>query len=148
MKTRRFAVAVAVLSVGFAGAVYAGKAAKKAIILPAEEVKFFPMDPKNPEGGQMAVASGDPQKGPSAIYLKLKPGSPPIHAHAADYHAVLISGKAKHWVDGEEGNAKEMGPGSYWFQPGKQMHGDTCVGPEDCLLFLSLNKKFDFQPKK
>lgn len=149
MKTNRIAVAVAVLAVGFAGAVFAGKAvSKRAIILSADEVKFFPMNPNDPNGGQMAIASGDPQKGASAIYLKLKPGTPPIHTHSSDYHAVLISGKARHWEDGKESSAKVMGPGSYWFQPAKQHHGDHCVGPEDCLVFISLDQKFDFVPKQ
>ena len=145
-KINRTWVVVAVLA--FSGAVYAGKAAAKSmVVLPYSEAKWFPIDPKNPEGPQLAVASGDPQKGPSAVYLKLKKGSAGIHSHTADYHAVLVSGTARHW-DGEDGSqAKELNAGSYWFQPGKKDHGDECVSDE-CVIFLQLASKFDFIPAR
>jgi hypothetical protein len=35
-------------------------------------------------------------------------------------------------------------PGSYWFQPGNQAHGDECLSDE-CLIFVSWQGKMDVQ---
>ena len=34
--------------------------------------------------------------------------------------------------------------GSYVFQPGKQVHDDTCKGTTDCILFIHQRAKGDF----
>ena len=44
----------------------------------------------------------------------------------------------------ETGETRELPPGSYVFQPGGEMHGDACVGPEDCVLVLSQSVAADF----
>jgi hypothetical protein len=39
---------------------------------------------------------------------------------------VLLEGKAKHWPEGtSDDEAKVLGAGGYWFQPGNQAHTDT-----------------------
>ena len=44
----------------------------------------------------------------------------------------------------ETGESRELPPGSYVFQPGGEMHGDACGGPEDCAIMLSQSVAADF----
>ena len=105
-------------------------------IVPIESATFRPVSPTLPDGAQMAVLWGDPSAGPSAVLLKLKKGSTPLHTHSSDYHLVVLKGIAKHWSEGQsEVDAKPLGPGSYWFQPGNQVHGDSCL-TEECLVHV------------
>jgi beta-alanine degradation protein BauB len=97
-------------------------------------------------GPEIAIVSGDLQKG-GAFFLKLPAGAKPgLHTHSADYHAVLISGAHKHWQPGEDKKAKVLPPGSYWYQPGKQAHGDECTGAEPCVIYVVMDGAFDFAP--
>ncbi len=119
-------------------------ASKAAMIVTAfEDAKFEPVNPKLPDGPQMAVLWGDPAQGPSTMLLKLKKGSVPLHVHTADYHLVVLEGTMKHWAGTEtEDEAKPLGPGSSWFQPGDQVHGDSCLTAE-CLMYVSWKGKRD-----
>lgn len=114
------------------------------VVTPFEKAKFVPMNPKRPDGAQIAVLWGDPTTGPSAALLKYpKSDSGSMHSHTSDYHLVVLEGKAKHWAKGEpEASAPLLGPGSYWFQPGKQPHADTCLS-DHCLMFIKWSGKED-----
>src|SRR5262252_7619469 len=96
-------------------------------------------EPAPDTGGYRLVAPSALQfqaADPSKPGLKLPAGAKPgLHSHTADYHAVLISGAHKHWQPGEEKKAKVLAPGSYWYQPGKQAHGDECTGSEPCIVY-------------
>jgi quercetin dioxygenase-like cupin family protein len=86
------------------------------------------------------------------MLLKFKKGEGRLHYHSSDYHLVLLQGTMKHWAEGEKvGGVKTLGPGSYWFQPGDQAHGDNCL-TEDCLMFVKWEGKRDARlaetPKK
>jgi quercetin dioxygenase-like cupin family protein len=112
------------------------------VVTAFEDAKFVPVDPARPDT-QMAVLWGDPAKGPSAMLLKFKMGRGRLHFHTADYHLVLLQGTMKHWAEGEqEVDAKLLGPGSYWFQPGTQVHADSCLSDE-CLMFVKWEGKRD-----
>lgn len=129
--------------IGLAAAGASAESQKQMIVLPSRDAKFIPFDPAHPEGPQFAVLSGDPKMGPVAVLLKLKKGSGPLHSHSADYHGMLIQGSARHWAQGQqEADAKVLDPGSYWFQPGGQVHGDACLSDE-CLIFASFEGRMD-----
>ncbi len=137
LRSPRFQVvglAAACLLAGFA---LGAAATSPMVVTPFENAKFVPMDPQRPNGAQVAVLWGDPTTGPSAALLKYpKSDSGRMHIHTADYHLVVLQGKAKHWAKGEqEASAPTLGPGSYWFQPGSQPHADTCLSDE-CLMFI------------
>ncbi|HKE15755.1 MAG TPA: cupin domain-containing protein [Kofleriaceae bacterium] len=118
---------------------------KASVIVPIADAKFMPMDPAMPAGPAVAALDGDPTKGKSSVLLKLKKGSAPLHIHSADYHAVLVSGQTKHWDKGQdEKSAKTLGPGSYWFQPGKQPHGDACL-TDECIIYVTWAGKMDMK---
>jgi quercetin dioxygenase-like cupin family protein len=115
---------------------------KQMVVTAFEDAKFAPVDPARPDT-QMAVLWGDPAKGPSAMLLKFKKGRGRLHFHTSDYHLVLLQGTMKHWAGGEqEADAKLLSPGSYWFQPGTQVHVDSCLSDE-CLMFVKWEGKRD-----
>jgi hypothetical protein len=128
--------------VGFVIGVFADDA-KRMVVTPFQDAKFVPLDSAQPDVAQIAVLWGDPTKGPSAMLLKLKKYGGSLHYHTSDYHLVLLQGTMKHWAVGtQEADAKPLGPGSYWYQPGNQAHGDSCLSDE-CLMFLKWEGKRD-----
>jgi uncharacterized protein DUF4437 len=142
MKTLKLSVLLAVTA-GLAFA--AGTATKKQLLLiPAGDAKFAPNDPSQPQGPQSAILNGDPKSGPVSFLLKYR-GTSPLHSHTSDYQAVLISGSAAHYAEGKDGEAKASGPGTFWFQPGKQVHGDRCES-EECIIYVSMPGGMDFIP--
>lgn len=117
--------------------------AKPMVVVPAGGAKFTPLDPARPDGPQMAVLWGDPATGPSSVLLKFKRASGALHIHSADYHLIVLEGTMKHWAANEtEAAVKPMAPGSYWFQPGGQPHGDSCV-TDECVMFINWAGKRD-----
>jgi hypothetical protein len=128
--------------VGFAAGAFANDK-KHMVVTPIQDARFVPVDPARPNGPQIAVLWGDPDKGPSSMLLKLRKGQGRLHTHTSDYHLVVLQGTTKHWAAGEqEADAKLLEPGSYWFQPGNQAHGDTCV-TDECLMFVKWEGKRD-----
>jgi hypothetical protein len=130
----------------FAGVLTAAQQGRAAHVTDAKAVTFVPLDPSNPGGIQVSTITGDLMgKGPVVFFMKLPKGPAPLHSHTAGYHATVISGEAKHWPAGGEKAAQVLGPGSHWYQPGKQNHGDECVSAQ-CLLLLQVEGGFDFIP--
>ena len=96
----------------------------------------------------VAVLRGDPSTGANVRLIKLPAGFvAPNHAHTGDYHGVNLTGTWKHTFI-ETGEVRELPPSSYVFQPGGEMHGDACVGPEDCVLMLQQSVAADFIPQE
>jgi quercetin dioxygenase-like cupin family protein len=92
---------------------------------------------------KMAVVSGDPATGENVRMLRLPPGYVvPTHKHTNDYHAVNLTGIWRHWDDG--GEKVDLPTGSSVFQPGQVMHGDACVGPEECIIWVYQPAAADF----
>jgi quercetin dioxygenase-like cupin family protein len=119
------------------------QAAERMVVTPIEEARFVPIDPARPDGAQVSVLWGDPAQGPSAMYLRFKKGGGVLHRHTADYHLVVLQGTMKHWSgDQQEAQARPLGPGSFWFQPGQQAHADSCL-TDECLMFVKWEGKRD-----
>ncbi len=114
---------------------------KQMIVVPFQDARFVPLDAAQP--GELAVLWGDPTKGSSAMLVKFKKGVGRPHYHSSDYHLTLLQGTMKHWAEGErEEDAKPLGPGSYWFQPGNQVHTDACL-TDECVMFVYWPDKRD-----
>jgi hypothetical protein len=127
---------------GLAAGVLAAPA-KQMVLVPSQDVKFVPIDPARPDEAAYAVLRGDPARGPSAMLLRFGKGSGALHHHSSDYELVLLEGTMKHRTASEpEAAARPLGPGSYWFQPGKQVHADSCL-TDECLMFVSWAGKRD-----
>jgi hypothetical protein len=143
MKWIAGAAAFAAVAVGGYAVGAAGKASTQ---LPAAELKWDPYAPGVPL--QVAKLWGDRTKGAYGMLLKLPAGfEAGVHAHTADYRAVLVSGTWIHPDDGQSvAGSKELTPGSYVMQPGKAFHNDKCKEGADCILFVTQDAKGDFIP--
>lgn len=148
MKAVKWIVALAVaVAVGFGGGVMA--AGKKDMALTgADEVQFQPLDPNDKEGKgpAAAVVFGDMKgKGPVGILLRVPAdGRATPHTHTSDYYGVMIKGTEHNYAPGPD-EGKALGPGSYWFQPGKQPHDNHCEAGAECLAFIYFPKGFDMK---
>ena len=149
IKWKLTAVAVSGLVVlgGLVGVSYAKPPKPGYVLVPAGAASFALLDPKNPQGLQQAILSGDPNVGPVAFIMKFPKGRLPVHFHSSDYYGWVVEGKMKHWLPGKEAEAAENGPGSFWFQPGGAggVHDDECVS-ETCKLYVMMTGKFDAIP--
>jgi hypothetical protein len=148
MKSMKWAAVVTVcVALGFAGGVFAAAAKKEMAVTPAADVKWQSLDPKDTEGKgpQMSVVFGDPKKkgSPLGFLLKVPAGVAGAHTHTSDYWAVEIKGNEHNFTGADEGPA--LGPGSTWFQPGKQVHNNHCEAGE-CVVFIYTPNGFDYQP--
>jgi hypothetical protein len=109
---------------------------RKMTITAIEDARFAPVDPRRPQGAQMAVLWGDPNTGPSATLLRLNKGVSALHVHSADYHGVMLEGSLQHWERGQsQAEAKPLRAGSHWFQPGDVPHTDACL-TDQCLMYV------------
>ena len=113
-----------------------------AIHLPATALKWEPFAPGAPV--DVAPLWGDRTKpGEFGMFLRLRAGQETgMHAHTADYRGVNVQGI---WVRTIQGDPvpKELPPGSFVFQPGKQFHNDLCKGPVDCVLLIHQHSMAD-----
>jgi quercetin dioxygenase-like cupin family protein len=130
---------------------YVAGAAKKVegVMLAADEIKWEPYDPKTPENPlKVAILWGDRFKSKDFAMLLKVPGGAPAnwHSHSVDYHAVNVAGTWQHAL--ADGKMKDLPPGSYVFQPGKQLHGDACKAGTDCIIFAHQHGKNDYIPGK
>jgi quercetin dioxygenase-like cupin family protein len=111
----------------------------------ADKMDWKEMAPGSPL--KIVILWGDRTQGEYAMLLKIPAGFvAPIHAHTGDYYGLNLTGTWRHSFDG--GEEKALPPGSYVFQPGMGMHGDACVGPDECILFIHQHVKGDFIPKQ
>jgi hypothetical protein len=112
------------------------------VVVPFERAPFTSVDLRFPDGAQIAVLWGDPSSGPSAMLIKSEKGPFPLHSHSSDYHLVVLRGTVKHWEEGHtEDQAQPLAPGSYWFQPGNKVHGDSCLADECVVQIVWLGKR-------
>lgn len=113
-----------------------------------EDLKFVPFGEGSPV--QMSLLWGDPATGPVGFLLKIPPGfDAGMHSHTSNYRAVILDGKALHWIDSEDKAAvKPVGEGGYWSQPGGQVHGDANPGDQPALALVIFDGPVDFIPAK
>src|SRR5262245_39222363 len=144
----------AVFASGLVGGVFGaspdGGGSPRMIVVRYEDAKYTPLDPAHPEEAQIAVLRGDPDTGPSSMLMKMRKAPGDMHSHTADYELVLIEGRMKHRPEGQsEERTPVLGPGSYWYQPGMQLHADSCLS-DVCVMFITWAGKRDAieAPKK
>lgn len=115
------------------------------IVRPIETLQFSPKKPGEP---QISPVKGNPEREASSIVMKMGRGAFPLHTHTANYQLVVIKGVMKHWdAKGSRQSAPRMGPGSFWYQPAGQPHGDACES-EECVWFISFDGARDFAEAK
>lgn len=67
----------------------------------------------------------------------------PAHAHSGGYYAILVAGRFQHWEEGDADRGPVMTAGSHFYQPGGNVHYDSCLGPEDCIVSVSFPERAD-----
>lgn len=93
------------------------------------------------------LAGAPPATGVHVRLVELPAGyAAPDHAHTGDYRGVSLTGTWRR-ATLENGESRELPPGTYVFQPGGEMHGDACVGGVDCVPMLSQSVAADFIPR-
>jgi anti-sigma factor ChrR (cupin superfamily) len=145
-KPTKWIAGATLLAVVAVGGYAVGAGGKPSTVLAAADLKWEPYAPGVPL--QVAKLWGDRTKGAYGMLLKLPAGfEAGVHAHTADYKAVVVAGT---WFHTDEGQAiagsKELPPGSFAIQPGKAMHNDRCKEGTDCILFIMQDAKGDFIP--
>ena len=109
----------------------------------SDSIAWKPVDPKKPDGVQMFVVWGNPNRGASMILLKFPAGTDVgWHWHTAAYQGVVIQGKHTHTFKGAA--PQTGGPGSVWSQPARQVHDDKCEEGGDCIVVAYFHGKLDF----
>ncbi|WP_206185409.1 DUF4437 domain-containing protein [Sphingosinicella sp. CPCC 101087] len=129
-------LSVALIASPAPGAGQAAPAQIENAYVPAEQIPFADEAPGQPQ--QLGPLWGNRAEGPAGTLLKVPGGfRAPIHAHTADYRAVVISGTWTHWVpETGEGMGLELRPGAYWTQKADQPHGDACMSESECVILL------------
>ncbi|TPM21441.1 DUF4437 domain-containing protein [Mesorhizobium sp. B2-3-6] len=116
--------------------------------LPASKIPYVSEAPDQPQ--RLGPLWGERAKGPAGTLLKV-PGNwhAPVHAHTADYRAVVIQGLWAHWqMDGGEASKVELPPGSYWTQKANEMHADACLSKTECVILLINTEPYEtYLPK-
>jgi hypothetical protein len=133
------------LLIGGLGSI-AATSSSQMIVKPAETLHYVVEYPNQPSSPGLAVVRGDPAKTAISALIRMKKSVLPMHSHTSDYQAVVIQGTMKHWAKGEsEAQAPRLGPGSWWYQPGKQVHTDACLD-EECVIYVHNTGKLDTIP--
>ena len=119
---------------------------KKAVIVPASDLKWTELDPSGAPGVKVADVWGDHTKGAYGGFTKFPAGfTPPLHTHPHDMKIAVISGTFIHAPEGKP--EVRLGPGSYLMQPGgNYRHTTSCDKASECLFFIEGSGKFDLKP--
>ena len=129
----------------------AAAAKKTAKLVPVGDMKWSPLMPDMADGPQVAFVLGDPKsKGNVSFFLKMANNfNSGLHTHNSDYQATVVSGMFTNQLAGEsDADAKQMGPGSWWWEPAKEPHLNRCVSADGCVVFVAVNGPFSFNPVK
>lgn len=109
------------------------------------EVKWSPFDPKQPNGIQVAVLAGDPQKkGTFVMRAKFPSGSEVAsHHHTTAEYCSILSGRLliAFGVKPDKSKAMELGPGGFFWLKGGEHHHVWV--PEETIIDFSAEGPFD-----
>jgi quercetin dioxygenase-like cupin family protein len=143
---RRFPRPFVALLAATGGIAVAGSS--QMIVKPAETLRYVVEYPDQQTSPSISIVKGNPAKTPVSMLIRMKKSVLPMHSHSADYQAVVIEGTMKHWAKAEnEAQAPRLGPGSWWYQPGKQVHTDACL-EEECVIYVHNTGKLDTIPDR
>ena len=124
-----------------------GQSSPASVSIPVTQLRYAPTGVTDGIHAeiQAAKAYGDFSRGAHGTFLRLSPQfASPLHTHSADYWGVVVAGVV---VNGKPGSEDIPLPvGSYFFQKAGEPHITRCISPNECLVFLNQNAKYDFIP--
>lgn len=134
---------LAALAVGVPAIAIAGSHAITSSSTDFDDLEWTPMAEGVPV--DLSVLWGNLETGPVGFLIRVAPGfAAPMHSHSANYRAVVVSGRHKHWIEGEDPEAMDLlGPGSVFVQAADQLHGDANVTDEPVVSFVYFDGPFD-----
>lgn len=145
MTTNRSLLVGAAMITALSSVAFADTLGKPSVSTPVTELHYGPTGVSDGVHGELnaAPAYGDLAHGSHGTFIKMPAGFvSKTHSHTGDYWGVVISGVA---VNGLPGSKDVPLPvGSYWFQKGREAHVTKCISPNECILFISQNEKFDY----
>jgi quercetin dioxygenase-like cupin family protein len=116
----------------------------------ADKMAWGLMDPKQPNGIQLAVLYGDPSKsGPFGLRLKIPAGLEiGSHSHSSSEYITVVSGKAKvSWgLKADVMGGDDLGPGSFFWMTNGDHHDLKAL--EETIVDLNSTGPFDLLPDK
>ena len=119
----------------------------KSTSIPSSQLKFNDTGARGVDGKtkiEFADAYGNMTTGKHGSFFIFTPGFvSPLHTHTYDYFAVVLKGVLANYQPGEK--PIKLGPGSYWYQVGKQAHITACYSKTPCQIFIVQSSKFDAQ---
>lgn len=120
----------------------AAKAAWK--IWAAPDIKF--VDVEGMKGAQAAALWGDRTKGAHGTLIKWPPGfDAGWHKHSHPVRVVVTQGTLT--IEPEGQPARDLGAGSYLYDPANSRHKTSCkAGGAECVFLVEQNAAFDFIP--
>jgi hypothetical protein len=123
-----------------------GTTLSEAVTMRLDGQRWYPLDPSNPGGVQMATLWGDPMSGPFGALLNVPAGfESPMHRHSNDERVVVVRGASVHWTEGEtRETAQPATAGDFLIMPSGVNHVSAATDEEDCLEFITMDGKFDF----
>lgn len=129
-----------VVALGLTIAAQAPGKAPAPVFRTAAQLKW--VDVPDQKGVQEAVLWGDPAKGAHGAQNKFAAGTEmPLHTHTASMRGVILAGTLV--ITPEGGKAAELGPGSYFFEPGGMNHTTGCKAGADCVVYRHMSGSFD-----
>lgn len=110
-----------------------------------KNIKWGPCPEIFPQGCQIGVLHGSPEKKNTDVFLKVPSDyTLPAHTHTSPEHMTMISGNLEVKFKGEE--KKNLTPGTYAFGPAEHPHQAKCMSKEACVLFISFDEPIDAKP--
>jgi quercetin dioxygenase-like cupin family protein len=95
-----------------------------------------------PPGASVVMLLGDPFREAGYMYVKFPAGyEPPMHSHKATERILVDRGTLLlHLPERDPIREPE---GQYIVIKSGTVHETSCVGPEDCLCYISVDRAFD-----
>jgi quercetin dioxygenase-like cupin family protein len=89
-----------------------------------------------------ATENGDPDTGPSTLILKAAPGCKVgWHYHTAEEQLIVSAGTVQAEMDGMA--AATLETGGFAMMPGKVKHRFSCESKNECIMFVTFDRKYD-----
>lgn len=108
-------------------------------------LQWGPCPPFLPQGCQIAVLHGEPDKPNADIFFKVPAKSKlPTHWHSSAERMVLVAGELHVTYEGQ--STIVLKAGSYAYGPSRVSHKGECVSAVPCVLFIAFETPIDAVP--
>ena len=130
---------IASSSLLFLSGIASAQSVRPGLVKALSDVKFEGDDSKCL---RYATESGDPDTGPSTAILKAAPKCDvPWHFHTAEEELMVVRGSVVTEMEGMP--AATLDAGGFAMMSSKVKHRFSCQSKEECIMFVSFDRKYD-----